>query len=83
MTIRKKPTNIAQEAKINAVIQKGGSAAKSPNQDYRITLRMPTPLKLQVEELIHLDPAQPSLTAWILEALKQRVQREKLNENSE
>lgn len=80
MAIRKKPINSEQEAKINAIIQKGGSTTNNhiqANEPYRLTLRIPLLLKSQVDELIAIDPTEPSLTAWILEAMKQRLQREK------
>ena len=47
MVIRKKPVSAEQEAKINAVIQKGGSPINTIQQSdepYRLTLRIPLPL---------------------------------------
>ena len=82
MVIRKKPVSAEQEAKINAVIQKGGSPINTIQQSdepYRLTLRIPLPLKVQVDDLIAIDPAPPSLTAWILEAIKQKLQRHRHN----
>ena len=83
MTIRKKPITPEQETKINSIIQKGGSSSVSAAQSgepYRLSLRIPVGLKLQVDELIASDPTEPSLTAWILEAMKQKLKREKQEE---
>ena len=82
MAIRKRPLNLEQEAKIHEIIQKGGSPStveKQIHEPYKLSLRIPVPLKNQVEEIISLDPTQPSLTAWILEAMKRRLQSEKQN----
>jgi hypothetical protein len=77
MAIRKKPINSKDEAQINAVIKKGGSPSNRKEKDaYKLALRIPAPLKMQVDVIIEADPTQPSLTAWILEAMKQRVQKE-------
>lgn len=83
MTIRKTPTRTKYESKINAIIQKGGSPnnISQLKEPYRLSLRIPLPLKIQVDELILADPIQPSLTSWILEAIKQRLKRENQSEN--
>lgn len=83
MVIRKQPAQHEQEAKINDIIQKGGSSINkqlASQEPYRLTLRIPLPLKTQVEELLLFDPTQPSLTAWILEAMKQKLHRERSDE---
>ena len=84
MAIRKQPLqHNKQEEKVNEIIQKGGSSINqyiSSQDPYRLTLRIPLPLKTQVEELLSSDPTQPSLTAWILEAMKQRLNRERQDE---
>lgn len=81
MTIRKRFTSNNEEKQINDVIHKGGSVGSEVNpissSNYRLTLRIPNPLKTKVEETIKQDPACPSLTSWILEAMKQRLQNEK------
>ena len=83
MVIRKQPIQHEKEAKISEIIQKGGSSISKdvPSQaPYRLTLRIPPLLKTQVEEFLSSDPTQPSLTAWILEAMKQKLHRERLDE---
>lgn len=79
MAIRTRPFNKGEEIKIQNVIHKGGSttADKQSQEPYRLSLRIPLPLKEQVDELIKIDPIRPSLTSWILEAMKQRLNREK------
>jgi hypothetical protein len=84
MVVRKRPISSEQELIINAVIQKGGSPTQAINhssEPYRLTFRIPLALKNQVDALIASDPVQPSLTAWILEAMKQRLNNEKQNES--
>lgn len=81
MVIRTRPLNKSEseEIKIKNIIHKGGSITDdTQNQEpYRLTLRIPLPLKKQINELIKTDPIRPSLTSWILEAMKQRLNREK------
>jgi hypothetical protein len=83
MAIRKKPPSLIEENKINEIIQKGGSvgeavpAEEDTNHNHRLTLRIPGPLKTKIDEIIEQDPTCPSLTIWILEAIKQRIQKEK------
>lgn len=79
MAIRTRPLNKEEEIKIKNVIHKGGSTSedKKVQEPYRLSLRIPLPLKEQIDELIETDPIQPSLTSWILEAMKQRLNREK------
>lgn len=79
MVIRTRPFDKKEEIKIKNVIDKGGSTIndRQTQDSYRLTLRIPSPLKEQINEIIKIDPIQPSLTGWILEALKQRLNREK------
>ena len=79
MAIRTRPLDTKEEIKIKNVIHKGGSTTydKQIQDSYRLTLRIPIPLKEQIDETIRIDPVQPSLTGWILEALKQRLNHEK------
>lgn len=84
MTIRKKLVSIDEEKQINEIIQKGGSPSSEINHNsptnYRLTLRIPSPLKTKVDENIKQDTACPSLTSWILEAMKQRLQNDKIKD---
>ena len=81
MAIRKHLPSVKAEIKINEIIQKGGSVkghvADHLSRDHRLTLRIPFPLKVKIDDMIDKDPACPSLTYWILESIKQRIQKEK------
>lgn len=86
MTIRKSPPKLVQNNKTSydKVIQKGGSVTGAAIQNselpYRLSLRVPSLLKIQVNQSIALDPTRPSLTAWILGAMKQRLKQEEKDE---
>lgn len=86
MTIRKSPPKLVQNNKTSydKVIQKGGSITGAAIQNgelpYRLSLRVPSLLKIQVDQSIALDPTRPSLTAWILGAMKQRLKQEEKDE---
>ena len=79
MVIRTRPFDKEQEKKVENIIKRGGSTLnhKQDQEPYRLTLRIPDPLKLQLDELLKTDPVQPSLTSWILEAIKNKLQQEK------
>ncbi|HMV98606.1 MAG TPA: hypothetical protein PKE58_00560 [Acidobacteriota bacterium] len=86
MTIRRKPLKqkdeskvSVDEAKINAVINKGGSAPKQSNEEQKIVqalLRLKPALLERVEAAAAARPVYTSRHSWMVEALLEKLKRE-------
>ena len=83
MSIAKKPKSKKNksEAEVNALIQKGGSAAvsdkKKPKKDViPVTLRLPSELDSRIEAVLQNKPLKTPRHTWILEAIIEKLERE-------
>ncbi len=79
MTISKKPNTetIASEAKIKALIEKGGSVAKDKldSSKKNLQLRIETDLINQIDAVRGGKPVPPSRHTWILEAIHEKLRK--------
>lgn len=80
MAISKKPNTetIASEAKIKALIAKGGSVAKDKldSSKKNLQLRIETDLINQIDAVRGKNPVPPSRHTWILEAIHEKLRKE-------
>jgi hypothetical protein len=87
MPITRKPPDeplseepLPNQSAFDAYLRKGGSAA-SPEpggpKDVRFTLQIPGPLCEQLDQLRSQSPVKTSRHHWVLEAIAQRIQRER------
>jgi hypothetical protein len=82
MPIAKKPTQDEKtsQSQINAVISKGGSVAKKDKaSSQKILIRIPSDLLDQVDTDLGLRPLKTPRNTWILEAILEKLARQKRN----
>jgi hypothetical protein len=87
MAITRKPVEenapvepVPDQAAFDAYLRKGGSAASPQTEgpkDVRFTLQLPGALCQQLDALRQRSPVKTSRHHWVLEAIAQRIQRER------
>ncbi len=80
MPIAKKPiqTPETSENEINAVISKGGSVAKSDKAgNQKILIRIPNNILDRVDTDLTTRPLKTPRNTWILEAILEKLERQK------
>ena len=87
MPVTRKPTDApalpepAQEdSAFQQYLRKGGSAAKTQQEtpkDVRFTLQIPGPLCQELDQLREARPLKISRHQWVLEAILEKIQRER------
>jgi uncharacterized membrane protein len=80
MPIAKKPTQNEEtsENRINAVISKGGSVAKTDKtRNQKILIRIPNELLDRVDRDLTARPLKTPRNTWILEAILEKLARQK------
>ncbi len=84
MAISKKPTKIeTEEAKITALIGKGGSHAtgeagskKKPDDPVAVLIKIPAGMLEKVDSSINSRPVKISRRVWLLEAIHEKLCKE-------
>ena len=83
MSISKKPKTkkSKSEAEVNALIEKGGSAAAPAKKKLKkdvipVTLRLPNELDSRIEEVLQNRVLKIPRHTWLLEAVIEKLERE-------
>lgn len=83
MSIAKKPKSkkSKSEAEVNALIEKGGSAAVSEKNKTKkdiipVTLRLPSEFESRIEMVLQNRALKTPRHTWILEAIIEKLERE-------